>query len=295
MGKDYYATLGVPRDADAAVKNAHRKLAMRWHPDKSQDNQAEFQEISEAYAVLSDPKKRQIYDQFGEQGLKGGDGDKTYTFTSGDAAGIFHSFFGEGSPFSGFFSDSRRGRSGFSFGDDQTFTPEPIVIPVSCTLEQLFAGTTKRLKVTRTVNGRDDEKLFELEIRPGWKEGTKITFEGDGDQRRGKPAQDLVFVVKELRHAVFQRQKDDLILTRAISLRDALCGFLFKERGIDGREIELPFRDVIVPGSERRLTGQGMPLMGGGRGDRVIIFPVTFPISLSQEQKEGLRELLRKC
>jgi DnaJ-class molecular chaperone len=314
MGKDYYAVLGVPRDADAnALKKAYRKLAMRWHPDKNQHNQAQaqatFQEISEAYDVLNDPKKRQIYDQFGEEGLKsGGSGaGQTYTFTSRNAEEIFRSFFGDGSPFGGigglggFFSSafgggggSRRGHSGFSFGGDQMFEPEPMVIPVSCTLEQLFAGTTKRLKVTRTVNGRDDEKLFELDIRPGWKDGTKITFEGDGDQRGGKPPQDLVFIIKELRHQVFQREKNNLIVNRSISVEDALCGFVFTGRGIDGREIEVPIRDVITPAGERRLSGQGMPKKGGGRGDLIIRFTVTFPNSLSQDQKEGIRQLLRR-
>jgi DnaJ-class molecular chaperone len=77
MGKDFYAILGVPRTAnDAELKKAYRKLAMKWHPDKNPNNvataQAKFQEISEAYSVLSDPKKRQIFDQYGEEGLRFG-------------------------------------------------------------------------------------------------------------------------------------------------------------------------------------------------------------------------------
>jgi DnaJ-class molecular chaperone len=77
MGKDYYAILGVDKNADdAALKKAYRKLAIKWHPDKNADNreaaEAKFKEVSEAYEALSDPHKRQIYDQFGEDGLKGG-------------------------------------------------------------------------------------------------------------------------------------------------------------------------------------------------------------------------------
>ena len=95
MGKNYYDILGVSKDADAAtLKRAYRKLAMKWHPDKNKDNveqaQAKFQEISEAYDVLSDPEKRKIYDQFGEEGLKGGAGGSGgfpggYSFNAGNA------------------------------------------------------------------------------------------------------------------------------------------------------------------------------------------------------------------
>jgi DnaJ-class molecular chaperone len=175
MGKDYYAILQVPRDADATtLKKAYRRLAMRWHPDKNPNNveeaQAKFQEISDAYDVLNDPQKRQIYDQFGEEGLKaGGDGGSRgssdagggYTFTTTNANEVFRRFFGDDSQsgfggFGGFgvfenlFDDpfvSRRrrnshGRSGFTFtfgdDDDGIGLAEPTVVGVPCTLEELF-------------------------------------------------------------------------------------------------------------------------------------------------------------
>ena len=77
MGVDYYKVLGVSRDAtDTELKKAYRKLAIKWHPDKNQNNEEEatkkFKEISEAYDVLSDSEKREIYDAYGEEGLKGG-------------------------------------------------------------------------------------------------------------------------------------------------------------------------------------------------------------------------------
>merc|ERR1712193_503385 len=75
MGKDYYKVLGVARGAsDEEIKKAYRKLALKYHPDKNQTAGAEekFKEIGEAYDVLSDTKKKQIYDQYGEEGLKGG-------------------------------------------------------------------------------------------------------------------------------------------------------------------------------------------------------------------------------
>lgn len=77
MGKDYYAILGVPRNAsEEDLKKAYKKMALKWHPDRNKDNkeaaEEKFKEIAEAYDVLSDTQKRKVFDQFGEEGLKGG-------------------------------------------------------------------------------------------------------------------------------------------------------------------------------------------------------------------------------
>jgi DnaJ-class molecular chaperone len=166
------------------------------------------------------------------------------------------------------------------------------VLNIPCTLEQLFSGSTKRLKVTRTINGRENEKTFDLEIRPGWKEGTKITYPGDGDQVPGRPPQDLVFVIKEQRHALFTREGNDLIVNKTISLSQALTGFTIDQQTIDGKVVPFTVDDVVTPGTERRLPGQGMPRKGGGRGDLVIRFKVTFPASLSAAQKQTMKSCL---
>jgi DnaJ-class molecular chaperone len=311
MGKDYYSILGVARDADAAVlKKAYRKLAMKWHPDKNPDDQAaaqaKFQEISEAYDVLSDPEKRRIYDQFGEEGLKAGGGGGASSFTQGNAEETFRTFFGGSSPFGDIFAGfggtgggrahaSRMpGGFRFSFGGEPPppQAPPPYTVNVSCTLEQLFTGTVKKLKITRNVFGRDEETVIDLEIRPGWKDGTKITYPGDGDQQSGQPPQDLVFIIRELQHPIFVREKDDLIVNKTITLAQALTGFVIQQQGIDGHPLQLPINDVVAPGTERRLSGQGMPSKGRGRGDLIFRFKVTFPASLSQNQRDTIKRCL---
>merc|ERR1711936_252722 len=124
MGKDYYTILGVARGAsDDEIKKAYRKLALKYHPDKNQSPGAEerFKEIGEAYDVLSDSRKKQIYDQCGEEGLKGsmgggpgqqqgpqgmpnfGDGNFSYTY-HGDPNATFRQFFGNSNPFESFFN-----------------------------------------------------------------------------------------------------------------------------------------------------------------------------------------------
>jgi len=115
MGKDFYRILGVSKGAtDDEIKKAYRKLALKYHPDKNKAKEAEekFKEVAEAYEILSDKKKRDIYDQCGEEGLKGesagpggaGAGNYSYTF-HGDPRATFAQFFGTNDPFSIFFGD----------------------------------------------------------------------------------------------------------------------------------------------------------------------------------------------
>jgi len=132
MGKDYYSVLGVSRGAsDDEIKKAYRKLALKYHPDKNQSPGAEerFKEIGEAYDVLSDSRKKQIYDQCGEEGLKGsmgggpgqqqgpqgmpnfGDGNFSYTY-HGDPNATFRQFFGNSNPFESFFNGGGQGMPG---------------------------------------------------------------------------------------------------------------------------------------------------------------------------------------
>lgn len=123
MGKDYYKILGIAKGAsDEEIKKAYRKLALKYHPDKNKDPSAEerFKEVAEAYEVLSDKKKRDIYDAHGEEGLKSGGtrgsgmgtNDFTYTF-HGDPRATFAQFFGDSSPFNSF------NRMFGGFGDDE--------------------------------------------------------------------------------------------------------------------------------------------------------------------------------
>eukprot|EP00051_Salpingoeca_urceolata_P002264 m.48570 g.48570 ORF g.48570 m.48570 type:complete len:406 (+) comp12012_c0_seq1:461-1678(+) len=123
MGKDYYDVLGVSRDADeAAIRKAYRKLAMKWHPDRNPDNQEaaedKFKEVSEAYEVLSDPDKRKTYDQFGEDGIKGGGMGGGGGGGPGfhDPRDIFAQFFGGADPFASLFSDMGGGMGGGGMG-----------------------------------------------------------------------------------------------------------------------------------------------------------------------------------
>jgi molecular chaperone DnaJ len=139
MAKDYYATLGVSREADEKeIKKAYRKLAMQYHPDHNQgdaDAEAKFKECSEAYEVLSDPEKRRIYDQYGEEGLRGSG------YSGPNMNDIFSNLGGFGDLFGSFFGGG--GRSGGpSQGDHLRYDLE-------ITLDEAVHGTTKDISITR--------------------------------------------------------------------------------------------------------------------------------------------------
>ncbi|KAL6646879.1 hypothetical protein ACP70R_015573 [Stipagrostis hirtigluma subsp. patula] len=195
MGVDYYKVLQVERGAsDDELKKAYRKLAMKWHPDKNPSNkkeaEAKFKQISEAYEVLSDSQKRAVYDQYGEDGLKGqgpppgagpsgssyyGGDESTFRFNPRSADDIFAEFFGFSSPFSGMGGmggGAERGMRGSRFGmfGDDIFgsfpqfpseasmhVPQrsqkapPIENRLPCNLSDLYKGTTKKMKISREI------------------------------------------------------------------------------------------------------------------------------------------------
>jgi DnaJ-class molecular chaperone len=321
-GRDFYAILGIPRDADAnTIKKAYRALAMRWHPDKNPNNQAEaqakFQEISEAYEILSNPEKRSLYDRFGEAGINpsasgGGGPGGAYTFHRADD--IFRSFFGGspfggsafgGSPFASFFGgdDDEFGQS-FSFQGGRVFVssggprrrpptaPPPATISVSCPLEQLFTGTAKDLRYTRVRNGKQEEVMLHVDIPAGTTNATQFPFPGEGDIQPGALPQDVVFVVKELSHPRFTRVKDDLVIVMRVSLKESLCGVNRYISGIDHREIPVVVTKLFKPGTEIVIKGEGMTKVGGGRGDLRVQFDVVYPDDVDGEVQAMIESIL---
>lgn len=176
----------------------------------------------------------------------------------------------------------------------------PIEYPLELTLEDLFTGRKKKMKITRNVvnsanwTTSKEEKLLTLDIKPGWKAGTKITFPNEGDQAIGKQAADVIFIVKEKPHPIFKREGDNLLYTAEISLKDALCSGVLQIPTIDGRNISVAVTEVIKPGSVKAIPGEGMPISKspGERGNLVVTFDVEFPSQLSPECQELIASAL---
>jgi DnaJ family protein B protein 4 len=340
MGKDYYQILGVSRSASTdEIKKAYRKMALKYHPDKNSDPGAEekFKEIAEAYDVLSDTKKKHIFDLHGEEGLKSQRGDggaSSYTF-HGDPHKIFEQFFGGRDPFSVFgegfnsaafqFGGGNASTQSFHFGGDEgmDFTPSgasfsarssafggskrprapqqdpPIEYTLCVTLEELFTGCTKKMKISRRVLNPDgtttsQAKVVSIDIKPGWKAGTKITYPKEGDQAVGRTPADVAFVIQEKPHLNFARVGNDLQYTANISLNHALCGGSIEVPTIEGGVVSLPLTKVVNPDTRKIIPGHGMPFSKepDKRGDLLVNFNIHFPQQLSPQTRSQLTKLL---
>jgi len=133
-----------------------------------------------------------------------------------------------------------------------------------------------------------------VEIDKGMKEGEVLTFYGEGDATTATRAGDLIFVVRVVPHKQFVRNNDDLKMKMSISLKESLVGFSKKIKHLDGREVVFESKDVIKPGEVKKITGEGMPLRtdSAKHGDLHIEFDVKFPSTLTDKQKEELKNIL---
>jgi len=356
MGKDYYAVLGLNKDASQDdIRKAYRKSALKWHPDKNQDNKEEaaekFKDIAEAYDVLSDPEKKKIYDQFGEDGLKGGPppgADGATGFSSGSAGGggpgfsyefhgdpndIFARFFKDSfnrsnsfgeSPFEGMFGGMfgggggmggmyqgqgmggmgqgmggmGQGMGGMGGMGGMPQGKKPAIFDLYCTLEDLYQGVTKKLKVKRKSQTlkRDGETVLEVAVKPGWKAGTKITFPGEGDEIGASgQAQDVVFVIREKKHHLYTREGSNLLHHRKIPLVDALTGFKVELAHLEpDKVLRINVSDTVTPTYTKIVKGKGMPNSKdpSSKGDLILTFDIEYPKTISDDVKQQLKQLL---
>lgn len=207
----------------------------------------------------------------------GGDGEERMDFTPN---GGFGSHFGHSTP--------RRQKQ-----------DPAIEYPLNLTLEELYTGCTKKMKISRKVLNPDgtrtpEDKVVSIDVKPGWKAGTKITFAREGDQSVGRIAADIVFVVNEKPHSFFKREGNNLEYTARVCLRDALCGGSIPIPTIEGETLTLSLEEIVNPNTVKVLSGHGMPISKapGRRGDLIVNFDIKFPTELAPACKELITSAL---
>jgi len=285
MAEDYYKVLGVTKSASSdEIKRAYRKQALQYHPDRNKSKEAEvkFKEVTKAYEVLSDPQKKQTYDQYGsaafEQGSPFGGGGNpfsgggrggqygpfSYTYTTGGNQGdfdfggfsdpfdIFEQFFGGGNP----------------FGAQRQRRP---VYSINITFMEAVKGTEKHVQI--------DGKSQTIKIPAGVDSGSRIRF-GDYD-----------VIVDVMADKKFKRQGFDVITEQEISFPAAVLGTEIDVETVEGK-VRLKIPSGTQPETIFRLRGKGIVhLRSSGRGDHYVRIKIVVPKHVTSQQRKILEEL----
>lgn len=186
-----------------------------------------------------------------------------------------------------------------SFSRPKTQDP-PIMRDLNVSLEDILKGCTKKIKITRKrlnpdgSSTRTEQKILTIDIKKGWKEGTKITFPKEGDERPGAVASDIVFTLKNLPHSTFTREGSNIVYHKAVTLKESLTGATFRIPTLEGRFVSLNSHDVIKPDTIKIIPDEGLPIpkQPHKRGNLIVKYLIKFPDHLSSRQKTSLREVL---
>jgi curved DNA-binding protein len=304
---EYYQILGVAKTASASeIKKAYRKLAIKYHPDKNQGNkeaEEKFKEISEAYAVLSDPEKRKQYDTYGSTGFRQrysqedifrnfdlNDILRQFGFGGGGrSTGGFRST-GGGSPFDTIFNQGGMRGGGCGGGCN----PHPVkgsdlTYELSVTLEEVLHGAEK------TINLRQNGHIQSVSVKvpKGIENGKRLRLSGKGGpSTSGGPAGDLYLKIHVLDHPLFQRVDDDLLLERKIPFSEACLGTHVEVPTLDGKKFNVKVPAGVQQEAKLRIKGHGLPSGPiGHRGDILVKIAIQIPKTLTPEQEEAVKSL----
>jgi len=310
MAEDLYATLGVPKDADAAtIKKTYRKLARDLHPDKNPGNKASesrFKSVNHAYDVLGDAGKRKLYDEFGEEALREGfDAEKARAYKQwqsragsgggggfrgggggypGGAVNLEDLFSGsvpggsvDGDPFGDLFGRASRRRGPVKGRDyEQELTVD---------FASAVKGTSLQLR-----NPSSPEPVT-VRIPPGAEEGSRVRIKGQGAASpNAGPNGDLILVIHVEPHSLFKREGDDLELEVPIWVSEAIKGAKVKVPTFDG-DVTVKVPPGTQSGTKLRLRGKGVARKGRDPGDLYVRFMVHVPTSASPRLLELADEL----
>jgi molecular chaperone DnaJ len=301
---DYYKLLGVDRSAGAdEIKKAYRKLAMQYHPDKNPNNKKaedKFKEITEAYEVLSDDKKRQMYDQFGHGGPQGfagagagggfsgnpfGSGGFQYG-GSGDTEG-FHDLFGD------IFGDIFQQRGGTGRSSSRKAKGADLRYTLNVTLEEIATGTEKTISFLRQKNGREETTKLSVKVPAGIRQGQRLRLAGEGDvSPNGGVAGDLFVIINIIEHPLFRREEDDAVIDVPVSFVDALLGNSIEIPTLTGKVL-LKVPAGTNSGQTFRLKGKGFPTAQHGFGDILVRVHIDTPQNLGAKEKELVQQLAK--
>jgi len=295
MAKDYYAALGLEKTATAdQIKKAYRKLAMKYHPDKNPDDkkaEERFKELTEAYAVLSDPEKKKQYDQFGDTGFHQRFSQEDI-FRNVDLGDIFREFGFGGRGNDDIFSHIFGGAGGHQ-GHRVHQRPRPVkgqdyLLRITIPFRQAVLGGERRVDLDR------DGQVEQLQVRipAGVEPGQKLRITGKGGASpSGGPAGDLLLEINITSDLRFRREGHDLYTTVRLPFTGACLGTSVAVATLEETK-RIKVKPGTQSGSKIRLKGFGVPGRAGKpAGDLYAVVEIEVPETLSEEQTELLEKL----
>ena len=256
MGRDFYKILEISSFAsNEEIKKAFRKLALKYHPDKNQTSCAEekFKEVREAYAILSDPQKRHIYNSYGEEGLNMASQIEKH------------------------------------MKKDKTIDYEIHVTLEEILKGKTFVFNFPRKIIDDDGSVTHEEKVFEIDLKPG--PGTKVTFNQQGDKHPGRTPADIAFIIRDMPHPNLIRNGANIFWTCKISYRLAISGCLVNVPTLEGNIFQMDCRnDFIESTTIKTLQGYGLPFPEDPdkRGDLIVNFEISFPNQISAKIHSSL-------
>ncbi|MBC7458804.1 MAG: DnaJ domain-containing protein [Bdellovibrionaceae bacterium] len=300
--KDFYQILGVSRtSSEDEIKKSYRKLAMQFHPDKNPGNKKaedKFKEASEAYEVLSDPQKKQNYDQFGsadgnpfgQGGNPFGQSGPRYSRTSSAGPESFSDIFGDlfgGTGAQGFAG----GGGGFSQRARAPQKGADLRYTLTISLEESFAGAEKVILFARQKDFKEENTKLSVTVPPGVKEGQRLKLAGEGDSPTSGSPGDLYVIINLQPHLLFKREEFDVILDLPVKYTDAILGMEIEIPTLSGKsQIKIPAGTST--GQVLRLKNKGFPKLGSsGQGDMLVKIIVDVPQTISPKQKQLIEDL----
>lgn len=299
--KDLYSILNVSKEASISdMKKSYKKLAFKYHPDKNKEegSQEIFAELSEAYEILTDPKKKNIYDKFGYEAVT----DKFEGSIS--PIDLFQSLFNVD------FTNPAMAGNIFMFSDLSSGPYPPglnikqtMKYSLNLTLKELYHGTKKEF----TIHHKDkDNKMkktnYIINIKKGSKNGDNIVVKEGGNYiPELNIIEDLIIQVVEQSDDIYKRKGDDLYIEHTISLVEALCGCIISINHMD-ELLDFKIDDIIKPNTLYKLEGKGMPIKYNENelsesdtskkyGDLIIDFKILFPLNLDDKRKDILKKV----
>ena len=306
--KDYYAVLGVSRDAtDDEIRKTYRQLARKYHPDLNKERDAEehFKRLGEAYEVLSDSKKRAAYDKYGDMWKHAdeldaaGQRQRAYASASPEGGDVE---FDLNDLFSGMFRGRSRGRSrgfagglhdmgGFEIpGSDQRLT-------VRISLEEAYQGVTRTLRLSVPTVGRggvvaSEEREIKVKIPAGVTDGRTLRLAGKGGASMGGgPNGDLYLEIKLEPHKIFEVHEKDILLSLPIAPWEAALGATVSVPTLDGN-VDMKIPAGAQGGTKLRLKGKG--LAGEPKGDQLVVLKIVTPKAQTAAQKALYQKMAKE-